>query len=83
MTPLGKLWGRDCIDLDAYEYDAAAATLVMRGDISGDFLRAGNAAKKQNGYEVRFLGVIDHEVLHVDKGNHVDFFSFTKSFMPA
>ena len=75
VTPLGKLWGRDCIYLDAYDYDVAAATLIMRGDINGDLCEPA-MPQKRNGYEVRFLGVIDHEVFGVDNGTHVDFSSF-------
>ncbi len=75
VTPLGTLWGRDCIYLDAYEYDAAAATLIVRGDISGDLCEPA-ASEKWNGYEVHFLGVIDYEVFDVDSGKHTDWSSF-------
>ena len=65
VTPLGKLWGRDCVFLDEHRFNAAAGTLVLSGEINGPLCDPAQGAV-WIGYEVHFTGVVAHAVHEVD-----------------
>lgn len=65
VTPLGKLWGRDCIFLEERRFEASTGMLVLAGEINGPLCDPRQRAK-WIGYEVRFKGVVAHTVHDVD-----------------
>jgi hypothetical protein len=64
-TPLGKLWGRDCIYLDERNFDSTNAILSLTGEINGALCEPA-CAVKWIAYRIRFTGVAIYRTYDVD-----------------